>query len=222
MLRCLLWAAPLALAAVPVLAQERQVTGSFTAGTLGVGPELGVRLNNNVGLRADAAVIRAEPLEVEAESDDIAFDGNVRMRSGGAMVDLYPFGGGFRLSAGIRLSGLKATISATPTTNVTIGDRTVTPAQVGKLRADYRVRDWAPAATIGYAGELLPRLVAGIEAGILFHGAPHIRRLRSEGGTLSGDPAFIADLERERMLIENDIEDYKFYPVVQASLGYRF
>lgn len=222
MLRCFILAAPLALAALPAMAEEPRVTGGITAGTLGVGPELGVRLSETVGVRANATLLRSDLVDIEADSDDIELEGNVRLRSGGAMLDVYPFGGGFRLSAGVRLNGNKATLRSTPTTNVTIGARSVTPEQVGKLRADYRVRDWAPALTIGYAGELRPRLVAGFEAGVLFHGAPRIRNLRSEGGTLSGDPGFAADLERERMLIENDIDDYKFYPVVQASLAYRF
>lgn len=222
MLRCLLWSAPFVLAAAPVVAQERGVTLSVTGGTLGVGPEVGVRINNRLGVRADAAVLRTDLVDVEATSDDIAFGGNVRIRSGSALADFYPLGTGIRLSAGIRVSSVKAAITATPTTNVTIGTRNVTPAQIGKLRADYRLRDWAPAATIGYAGELMPRLVAGVDAGLLFHGAPQIRRLRSIGGTLSADPGFVADLERERMLIKNDIEDYRLYPIVQASIGYRF
>jgi hypothetical protein len=222
MLRCLALAAPLALAALPVAAQEMRVTGGITAGTLGVGPELGLRLSDTIGLRANATFLRGDFAEVDADSDDIRFEGPLRLRSGGAMADFYPFSSGFRLSAGVRLNGNRATIRALPTTNVTIGARTVTPAQIGKLSADYRVRDWAPALTLGYAGELRPRLVVGFEAGLLFHGAPRIRNLRSEGGTLSGDPGLAADLDRERMLIENDIDDYRLYPVVQASLGYRF
>lgn len=222
MLRCLILAAPLALAALPAVAEELRVTGGITAGTLGVGPEFGLRLSETIGVRANATFLHRDLVEVDAESDDIEFDSNVRLRSGGAMVDVYPLGGGFRLSAGVRLNGNKATLRSTPTTNVTIGARPVTPEQVGKLRADYRVRDWAPALTLGYAGELRPRLVAGFEAGMLFHGAPSISNLHSEDGTLSGDPGFTADIERERMLIENDIDDYKFYPVVQASLAYRF
>ncbi len=222
MLRCLYWAVPLMLAAAPALAQEARVTAGITSGTLGTGPQLEVRLNETVGVRADAAFLRSDFIDVEADSDDIAFDGPVRMRSGGAMVDLYPLGGGFRLSAGLRISAMRAKLKATPTTNVTIGARTVTPIQVGTLSADYRLRDWAPAATIGFAGKLARRLVASVDAGILFHGAPHIRNLRSEGGTLSADPSFAVDLERERMLIENDVDDYKFYPVIQAALSYRF
>lgn len=222
MLRNVLSTALLALAAAPVAAQEARVTSGITAGTLGVGPEIGVRLNERFGLRANATFLDSDLAEIDADSDDIGFDGNLRLRSGGAMVDVYPLGGGFRLSGGVRRNGTKATLRATPTTNVTIGTRTVTPEEVGRLSADYRVRDWAPALTLGYAGELAPRLEVGFEAGVLFHGAPRIRSLRSEGGTLSGDPGFAADLERERMLIENDIDDYKFYPVVQASLAYRF
>lgn len=221
MLRWLLLVSAL-VAASSAAAQENGVGVGVTAGSLGVGPELGVRLNDTVGVRANATFGHSDLVDVEAKSDDIRFDGNVRLRSVGAMLDVYPFGGGFRLSAGYRLNGNRATLKSTPTTNVTIGNRTVTPVQVGRLSADYRLRDWAPAVTIGYAGELAPRLVAGVEAGVLFHGAPRIRRLRSIGGTLSADPGFAADLERERMLIENDISDYKFYPVAQASIAYRF
>lgn len=223
MLRSMMWVVPMALAmAAPGAAQEAEVTGGITAGTLGVGPEVGIRINDNVGVRANAALGSTGIVEVDARSDDIDFDGRVRTRSVGAMVDVYPFGGGFRISGGFRINGNKATLTATPTTNTTIGARTVSPTQVGTLRARYRVRDWAPALTVGYAGDLAPRLSFGVEAGALYHGAPRITSLRSQGGTLSGDPGFAVDLENERMLIENDIDDYKFYPVVQASLAYRF
>jgi hypothetical protein len=222
MLRCLILAGPVALAALPVCAQEMPVKPGITASALGPGPELGLRLTETIGLRASATFLRGDLPEIALHNDGIGLDGYLRLRSGGAMADVYPVGGGFRLSAGMRLSGSKATIRATPTTNVTIGARTVNPVQVAKLNADYRVREWAPALTFGYAGELKPRLMFGFEAGMLFHGAPRIRNLNSEGGALPGKLGLSADFERDRMLIENDIDDYKFYPVVQASLGYRF
>lgn len=206
MLRCLFWTALLSLTAASAAAQELRITGGITAGTLGIGPELELRLTERLRVRANTAFLANDLVETENETDDLELDGNLRLRSGGAMLDAYPLGGGFRLSAGVRLSAMRATLRATPTTNVTIGTRTVTPVQIGKLRADYRVRDWAPALTLGYAGELRPRLVAGFEAGLLYHGAPR----------------FSADLERERMLTQNDMDDYKIYPMIQASLGYRF
>ncbi len=222
MLRCFfLLGAPLALVAVPAAA-EADISAGISAGTLGVGPEVGVRLNRTLGVRANAMLADTRLVDVDARSDDIDFDGRLRTRSVGAMLDFYPGGGGFRLSAGFRLNGHKAVLKATPTTNTTIGARTVTPVQVGTLRASYRVRDWAPAVTVGYAGDIAPRLTLGVEAGAVYHGAPRITALRSQGGTLSDDPGFAAELESERMLIQNDIGDYKFYPVVQASLALRF
>lgn len=223
MLRCSLWlAVPLALAAAPAAAEDAEASAGVSAGTLGVGPEVGVRFSRKVGMRANAMLADTGLSDVEATGGELDYSGNLRTRSVGAMLDFYPAGGGFRISTGFRLNGNKAVLKATPTTNATIGARTVTPVQVGTLRASYRVRDWAPAVTVGYAGDIAPRLTLGVEAGALYHGAPRITALRSQGGTLSNDPGFAADLETERMLIQNDIGDYKFYPVVQASLAYRF
>lgn len=223
MLRCLVWlAAPLALAAAPAAAEDAELSAGVSAGTLGVGPEVGVRFGKKLGMRANAMLGDTGLADIEASGADTDYDGNLRTRSVGAMLDFYPVGGGFRISTGFRLNGNKAVLKATPTTNTTIGARTVTPVQVGTLRASYRVRDWAPAVTVGYSGDVAPRLTLGVEAGALYHGAPRITSLRSQGGTLSNDPGFAADLENERMLIENDIDDYKFRPVVQASLAYRF
>jgi len=225
MLRCvLLLAAPLAWLAAPAAAEVAELSAGVSAGTLGVGPEVGVRLTRKVGVRANAMLADTGlvDVDVDARSDDVDFGGHLRTRSVGAMLDFYPLGGGFRISTGFRLNGNKAVLKATPTTNTTIGARTVTPVQVGTLRASYRVRDWAPALTLGYAGDIAPRLTLGVEAGAVYHGAPRITALRSQGGTLSNDPGFAADLETERMLIQNDVSDYKFYPVVQASLALRF
>ncbi len=223
MLRGMFLVAVLVLAAGPSVAQEQPFGIGLTAGTLGVGPEISYRFDDKLVLRANATLIDTHLFEVDAKSDDIDFDTSVKRRhSGGAMLDYYPTGNGFRLSVGIRVTGERAWLEATPTSDVTIGLRTVTPAQVGKLRARYRVRDWAPAVMVGYVTDLAPQLALGFEAGAIFQGAPKIRRLRSIGGTLSDDPAFAADLEAERMTIENDIDDYRFHPVVQLSLGYRF
>jgi len=216
------WFGLLLLGSTPAMTQGAEVGLGIASGTLGTGPQLEVRLSDSIKVRADAALLRTDFLEIDAESDDVFLDGAVRARSTGAMIDFYPTRSGLRLSGGLRYSAVRAKLKATPTTNVTIGTRTVTPIQIGTLSTDYRLRDWAPAATIGYAGDLGGRLVASFEAGLLFHGAPHIRRLRSIGGTLSSDPGFAVDLDRERMLIENDVRDYKFYPIVQAGLSYRF
>lgn len=188
-------------------------------GLLGPGPEIGYRATEQLGVRAGANFLSfAKNIKV----DDIRYEEQPVLRSGGAMIDFYPFEGGFRVSAGARVNGNKVRAKATPLTSVGVGNQIFTPAQISVLSGVARVRDFAPAVTFGYGGMLQSGFVVAVEAGALFQGAPRLRDFRSEGGTLSGDPAFQAQLERERVELENDIDDYRLYPVVQLSLGYRF
>ena len=48
--------------------------------------------------------------------------------------------------------------------------------------------------------------------------------LTSTGGTLSDaeQEIFLQELEKERQNLEDDVEDFKVYPVLQAGLTYRF
>ena len=114
--------------ATPAFAQS---SGGFqvgvTAGTLGIGPEVGFR-TESFGVRGSATFFG---LSREVESDGVEYDGDLRLRSFGGTVDVYPFGGGFRLSGGARINRNRIELEATPTTNVEIGSRTFTPAEIG-------------------------------------------------------------------------------------------
>ena len=46
--------------------------------------------------------------------------------------------------------------------------------------------------------------------------------LESVGGTFSNDPVLQAQLAQEVQEIEDEIEDYELWPVVQVGLSYRF
>ena len=206
---------------IPASAEELQFqpSAALSSAMLGIGPEVGVRLTGKLGARIDATVTRlAEALRVENVGDG----GRLRLRSGGAMFDLHPFGDGFRLSAGTRFGSLRSALAAAPSGPVTIGSRSVTPAQVGRMLGKVHVRKFAPALTLGYGGAVASAMTLGVEAGALFQGAPRIREFGSEGGSLSAEAGFASDLERERIRVENDLDGYRLYPVVRMSLGYRF
>jgi hypothetical protein len=59
-----------------------------------------------------------------------------------------------------------------------------------------------------------------IEAGALFQGAVQIRDYRANG-SLSNNALFIAQLEKERLHVQDTLDKYKVYPVVQLGLKYR-
>jgi hypothetical protein len=213
-------AAVLAGIAVPAHAQE--AAGGFSAGvtggTLGIGPEVGYRISETIGVRANATFFN---FDRDVDSSDINYNGDLKLQSGGVMVDIHPFGGGFRVSAGARIGNNRVRLTATPTADVEIGDETYTPEQVGKLTGDVEANDFAPTLTVGWGGGLTRGLKVGIEAGAMFQGSPEVKNLRATG-LLGSDPALRASLLEEEAEIEDDIDNFKVYPILQLSIAYRF
>jgi hypothetical protein len=215
---------------VSAFAQDKDDDARFkvvvTAGTLGVGPEVSYRVSETIGVRANATFLS---IGQDIDSDDITYDANLDLQSGGVMLDVYPFGGGFRISGGARINGNKASGVGAPNAGADfeIDGTTYTAAEIGTLRATTDIKNFAPALTIGYGGGLSRGLVFGVEAGVLFQGSVEIAPLTVTG--LCAQPSaparcasLAADLEAERQSVNDDIDNYKLYPILQLSIGYRF
>ncbi|MEG3176035.1 hypothetical protein U1872_07325 [Sphingomonas sp. RB3P16] len=199
-------------------ARDGRFRFGITAGTLGIGPEIGYRVNRTIGARANATFLSVSH---SIKSNDVRYDGKVNLKSGGVMLDLYPFGGGFFLSAGARTNGNDGRLRATPQNMTKIGNMAFTPAQIGTISGRAEVKSVAPQLTLGYGGGLRRGLSFNVEAGALFQGAVRVRDFASNG-TLSSDPRFIVELEKERVNIQKKVDDYQVYPILQFGLKYRF
>jgi hypothetical protein len=55
----------------------------------------------------------------------------------------------------------------------------------------------------------------------MFTGSPQVN-LTSTGGTLSGDASFQTQLATEEQNLQDDIDTYEIYPVIQAGVTLRF
>jgi len=190
-------------------------------GTLGVGPEVGYRINRMFGVRANGGFLSYSD---DGDEDDYDYEGKLKLKSLGAMADIYPFGGSFRLSVGARSSRNRVTAVVTPTTNIDIGDETYTPAQAGILTGEVKFKKFAPTVMLGWGGKLKGGLHFGIEAGLVMQGSPQAE-VRSQGSSLEGTPAFAqfqAELQQEVDEAEEDAKDFKFWPVLQFHLSWRF
>jgi hypothetical protein len=202
----------------PAFADGRVALG-LTGGTLGVGPELSVRPLEGLGVRANLTWLGFTLTE---DVDDIAYDGDVDLFSVGAMADWYPFDGGLRLSAGVRWNGNDLGLSALPANDVTIGGVTYTPAEIGRLTGHVDANAVAPVVTVGWGGRLRSGFTVAAEAGFAYQGALKISDLRARGGLLENDPGLLADLEDEEQRIADEVKSYKYLPVAQIVLVYRF
>lgn len=189
-----------------------------TAGTLGIGPELGYRISPLFGVRGSATFFG---ISHDFDVNDITYDGRLKLSTFGLSADLYPFQGGFRLSAGARINKNKIKMRATPTSVVSVGDNDYTPGQIGTLSGDVRTKDFSPTLTLGYAGGLSKGLKFGIDAGAMFQGHPRTNDLKATG-SLASNPAFLADIATEQRKIDDKINKYNVYPLLQLSVAYAF
>ncbi|MBM0106060.1 hypothetical protein JM946_15105 [Steroidobacter sp. S1-65] len=200
------------------VAQEGRWSVGVTGGTLGVGPQVSFRPNEHLGIRANAGFLTVSRDE---EVDEIEYDGDLELSSFGAMLDWYPLGGGFRISIGGRANDNEVDLTGAPSSSVTIGDTTYTPQQIGTLTGTVTTDDFTPALSIGYGGTLAKGLTFGAELGVLWQGEPTIENLRGTG-LLANAPQFEADIEREESRIEDELDDYELWPILQLKLSYRF
>lgn len=207
------------LAATPAMAQDASgITAGISAGSLGAGPELGYRINDTVGVRASASFL---DLSHDFDIGDIAYSGKTNLESYGATVDVYPFNGGFRVSGGFRIDKNRVNLTAAPTADVTVGDLIFSPADVGTLTGRVDADEFVPVLTIGYAGGLTKGLKFGIDGGVMFQGKPVAQQLVATGA-LAENEIFQAELEKERLKVNQDMEDFQYYPVLQFSIFYAF
>lgn len=218
-LKCAIGAATLlALSGTAVADGNFAVTGGI--GTAGGTLEGQVRLSDNFQLRGGVNYLK---FDNEVDVDDINYDGDLDFSGLGAFVDVHPFGGSFFVSGGAYVGDKTFDFSATSTTAVDIGGVVFTPAEYGRLEGNTSWDDVAPFLGVGFDNTFTGSGNWGfsIVGGAALFGSGDVS-LQSVGGTLSNDPLLTAELDAEIAEIEQEIEDYELYPIVQLGLSYRF
>lgn len=193
---------------------------SFKPGTLGVGMEVSVGLTRTFALRAGGYLFRQG---FNSTIDSIRYDADVDLNSGAVYADWHPFANGFRVSAGVAYNGNKAKVNALSAESYNIGGTEYTPEDIGSLNGDVTFREVAPYLGLGWGRA--PDSVSGfswtVDAGVLFQGKPRVD-LSSANGLLSESEQLRADIEAEVDNVREDVEKFRYYPVLQLGVMYSF
>lgn len=198
---------------------QAQVALGGSIGTTGVAVEAQFKVAPGLHVRGGYNYFQ---YEADDTYDGIAYEGDLDLNTLGAFVDLHPFGNGFLLTGGAYFGEKTLDLLATPTGTVQIGNQSFTPAQVGTLNMAADLEDTAPFVGIGWDTTFENRGIAfKFIAGAMFTGSPQVN-LTASGGTLSNDPNFQTQLAQEEQNLQNDIDAYEIYPVVQAGLTLSF
>lgn len=208
LLSCLLLLPAAALAETGITAK---------GGTLGLGVELNQSFNEYLGLRVG---LNDFSYSYDTTEDDIEYNFDLELSSKSLLLDIHPFGGNFRISAGILKNDNQFQGNAASQSSYTVGNNTYTPQEIGVLSSTVGFDDTAPYLSLGWAQQLEDSgLGFALEIGAIMQGEPEATLTAT--GALS-NPQLQDDLQREEESLENDMKDFDTYPVISFGISYKF
>lgn len=199
-----------------VTADAMAMDSALTAklGTLGLGVEGTFGLTEHFNARLGLNKFDFDRTET---IDDIEYDLDLEWQSISLLADWHPFGNAFRFTAGILSNGNELKGSST-SSSLTIGDTTY--PSVG-LDAKLDFDSTAPYLGVGWGNALSADKGWGfnVDLGVMFQGSGDVTLTPTGAGAALVDPA---DIAAEEQKFENDIRDYKYYPVFSFGVSYKF
>jgi hypothetical protein len=191
-------------------------------GTTGLGLDLTFGVTRFLNLRSG---FNYGSFTMNTDWGDVEYDTELDMTSIPLLVDWYPAGGHFRITGGFFIQpGTQADIDATPTKPVQIGSHTYGPDVIGTLSGKIEVDNtFAPYLGIGFGNTVGRdrRLTFSLDLGVIFQA--YDVSLTSDGpGMTAKLDLFREDIQKEEEKIQDDLDDFKFYPVLTLGFGYHF
>ena len=211
-----LFVTALILLATPVFAvsitPEVSTIGYGLSAGFGVTPLFGVRVAAHTGSYSR-----------DLHKESIEYNGKLKLNNYGGLVDLYPFGSGFRLSAGVFGNSNKIDLASKPGQTITVNGVAYHSAAIGDVTGDVKFNKTSPYGGIGWGTKPSGRgFGLTFDLGVLYQGSPKVSVQPHPTNPALVPASFYTNLETERAKTENDIKNYKYYPVVGIGLSFGF
>jgi hypothetical protein len=197
------------------------------AGTTGFGGDLSFPVTDHFGLRAN---LYGGSISHSTTESGVHYDARMRFNTAMGLLDFFPAGGRFRLSAGVAYNNnrldLRARGSSDSSGTIEINDRTYSIADIGPVTGELRFNKANPYFGVGW-GNGSRNLGAGLffsaDLGILIVN-PRVRL--SANCPSAFTPAQCSqlnnDLREEEQQFKDDWGYHSWYPVLSFGIGYRW
>ena len=187
--------------------------------TSGPGAELITKLTSNINCRFG---VHGLSLDLDGTESDIDYDFELDLLSFSGLVDWHVFSNSFRITGGIVVNESEVDLEAEPAATLEIGGTTYTAAEIVSLTGNLGFDNIVPYVGIGWGNPFSSKKRWGFmfDLGVAFTGPADLDF--SASGPRAADAAFLADLERERQDVEDDLDNFKFFPVIAVRFFYRF
>jgi hypothetical protein len=217
----------ISLAAAGMLAlgtAHAQVGATLDLGSTGVGAHLVLPLAPTLNGRLGINYFKHD---FTKRSGQVDYDLDGKLQTVDALLDWYPRAGStFRLTGGVLYNNTRFDARAEPNLGrFRLNGNQYNAADVGILVGKVDFRKAAPYLGIGWGNALDAERGwrFGADIGAFYQGAARVS-LRSENCTVLSAicQRLAADVANEQLRLADDASDYKVYPVLRASLSYRF
>ena len=191
-------------------------------GTTGLGLELVFGINEYLNVRGG---FNYGSFTWNQEFGDTDYDMDITMTSFPLLLDVQPGGGHFRISAGLFIQpGTEADIDSTPDEPTQIGAHTYNPDTIGTLSGHVDVDSVvAPYLGIGFGNAVAEDqlLTFTLDLGVVFQA--YDVSLTSDGAGMTAKlDTFREDVKKEEQNIQDDLDDWKIFPVLTLGLAWHF
>lgn len=217
-----------ALAAVITGASAHaQVGAAVTAdlGTTGAGLHLVVPMESNLNGRFGANYFKHD-FDKRSGLVDYKLDG--KLATFDVLFDWYVVpNSSFRLTGGVLYNGTRFNAVGVPGAGgkFTFNGNSYATTDIGSLKGDVTFRRAAPYIGIGWGNALTPnkRWNFGADIGAFYQGKAQVN-LIAFGCTTSNTVCkqLASDVNLEELRLQEEVSDYKVYPVLRASVSYSF
>ncbi|WP_028580807.1 hypothetical protein [Desulfogranum japonicum] len=214
------------------LAEPGSVTVGAKGGTLGVGGEADIGLNDYLHLRGGVNLLK---FSFDSTISNIDYEMEPEFKNASLLLDWYPFGGAFRLTGGLFLNDNNIDLTGTPRSDSEYWDAIPAGYEAYRSYADsIRVHGsvdfntLAPYVGMGWNSNTEKKEGWGLafEIGVLFQGSPSVSSLTVTADepfdVLANHPEVQQFLKEEQQAIEDDLENFQYYPVASLTLSYTF
>jgi len=195
-------------------------------GTLGVGLDLSVPINNQFNVRLN---LNGASYSDNSTEDGIDYEYDLDLLTAGVLLDYYPMEGSeFRVTGGVYYNGTELEMCGKPdaTTGITIGNINYNATQIGSLNAKVEFDEIAPYVGIGWGNSVKKGGWSfSADVGLMYQGEPEVTLTPIYGPAITNaslQAPIDAEVVREEAELQDTLNDYKIYPVISVGITYTF
>ncbi len=191
---------------------------TLKGGTLGIGVDGTVSLVPRLNARGNFNFFN---YSFTGTQSDVKYKTDLKLKSFAVLIDLHPaLRSGFRLSGGLLFNRNKIEMKSDQITGTyTIGSQTYTSNQVGSLNGGVDFKPNAPYLGLGWGNATGRRIGFALDLGVVFQGSPDVSLAAT--GPIASDANFQQNMNQEVQNVEDDLKNFKYYPVVALGITFR-